>query len=123
MTRATFLFAVAVTAVAVAARHPAVAQNVIAQHRCTTQYQGMPINGVLSVERWSHHDTHRVYGQFQDARGTLYELEVFTNQPGGVGGMWVNHARHRETRIHLQMVSNGFVVQMEDGGVVQFVCR
>jgi hypothetical protein len=32
-------------------------------------------------------------------------------------------ARHRETRIHLQLVGNGFIVRTEDGAAVRFTCR
>ena len=101
----------------------AVAQAVLARQRCQTMFQGTPIEGQIQIERWSYHDTHRIYGQFSNPAGTLIEMEVFTNQPGGVGGMWFNHARHRETRIYLQRVGGGFVVRTEDGAAAQFACR
>ena len=99
------------------------AQAVIARQQCQTTFQGTPIWGVMQVERWSYHDTHRVYGQFTNSAGTLIEMEVFTNQPGGVGGMWFNHAKHRETRIQIQQVGGGFVVRTEDGAAARFACR
>lgn len=102
---------------------PAGAQAIVARHRCSTTYQGVPYQGLVQVERWSYHDTHRIYGRFADPRGTLVELEVFTNQPGGVGGLWVNHARHRETRIHLQWTGRGYLLRTEDGGAAVLACR
>ncbi|MDJ0706706.1 MAG: hypothetical protein QNJ46_25835 [Leptolyngbyaceae cyanobacterium MO_188.B28] len=98
------------------------AQEVISQQQCRTNFQGSLIEGVLLVERWSYHDTHRVYGRFHDSASNLIELEVFTNQPGGVGELWFNNARHRAARIDLRPTSNGFVVYAEDGNVAQFQC-
>lgn len=99
------------------------AQTIIAQKHCATNFQGNPIRGMMQVERWDYYDTHRIYGQFQDGAGNLIELEVMTNQPGGVGGLWFNHARHRETHIDLRIVGDGFVLRTEDGAVAQFVCQ
>lgn len=99
------------------------AQAIVARQRCYTMYQGVPYQGSMQIERWDHHGTHRVYGRFSDPAGTLVEMEVFTNQPAGMGGLWFNHARHRETRILLQQAGGGYLVQTEDGGVAQLACR
>jgi hypothetical protein len=98
------------------------AQQIVSRQQCATNVNGSPVRGVVQIERWDYHDTHRFYGQFSDAYGTLIELEVFTNQPQGVGGMWYNHARHRETRIHVQQVQGGYVVTTEDGVVSRLAC-
>jgi hypothetical protein len=101
----------------------AAAQAIVARQRCQTTFQGVPYQGLMQIERWSHHGTHRVYGRFHDPAGTLVEMEVFTNQPAGVGGLWVNYARHRETRIHLQRAGNGYLVRTEDGAATRLACR
>ena len=76
----------------------------------------------MRVERLMYYDTHRIYGQFRDQRGNLIEFEILTNQPGGVGGMWVNNARHREVRIQLQMLNDGFVVT-GPAGSARYFCQ
>jgi hypothetical protein len=50
-------------------------------------------------------------------------MEVFTNQPAGMGGLWFNHARHRETRILLQRSGSGYLVRSEDGAAARLACR
>ena len=61
------------------------------------------------IEWLAYSKTHRVYGQFRDPSGNLIEFEVITNQPGGVGGMWFNNARHRE--VHIELVFEVIVVE------------
>jgi hypothetical protein len=101
----------------------AVAQRVIARQQCQTVYQGQLVRGILQIEQWDYHGTHRIYGQFRTASSDLVELEVFTNQPGGVGGMWFNHARHREIHVRVQLFNNGFTVSDESGNFARYTCR
>jgi hypothetical protein len=101
----------------------ALAQRVIARQQCQTVYQGQLVQGILQIEQWTYHDTHRIYGQFRTASGDLVELEVFTNQPGGVGGMWFNNARHREIHVRVQLLNNGFTVLDESGNFAQYACQ
>lgn len=100
-----------------------VAQNLLVQRRCQTNFQGQVWRGVMQIERLLYYDTNRIYGQFQDSLGNLAEFEVLTNQPGGVGGLWLNHARHRETRIQLQLLEDGFVVTAETGAAARYFCE
>jgi hypothetical protein len=100
-----------------------IAQQILWRGNCMTNFQGVQIRGVAQVERWISQDTHRIYGRFLHPNGTLIEFEVMTNQPGGVGGMWFNHARHREIRINLHMTGNGFAISDESGRAAQYLCR
>ena len=95
--------------------------QVLARRECHTNWQGQAVRGVMQVERLMYYDTHRIYGQFRDQSGNLIEFEILTNQPGGVGGMWFNNARHREVRIQLQMLNDGFVVT-GDAGSARYYC-
>ena len=102
---------------------PAEAQQVLARQTCVGSLGGVELSGTLVLERWSHARTFRYYGAFRDPAGNVYELEVFTgNLEGGVGGTWLNGMRHRETHINLRVFEGGFVVQTEDGIVVQYKC-
>jgi hypothetical protein len=100
------------------------AQTVIASEECETVYQGMLIRGALQLEDWTaYHGTYRLYGRFHDPLGNQYEFEVFTNQPqGGVGGLWVNGMRHRETHIQVIIQQGGFVIRSEDGITAAYRC-
>jgi hypothetical protein len=100
-----------------------VAQNILMQRQCYTNFQGQVWRGVMQIERLLYYDTNRIYGQFQDSYGNQAEFEVLTNQPGGVGGLWLNHARHRETRIQLQLLNDGFVVTAEGGAAARYFCK
>ncbi len=103
---------------------PSEAQEVLATRSCTGTYAGMELKGVLVLERWTHERTYRYYGRFQDPVGNVYELEVFTGYlEGGVGGTWVNGMAHRATYINLRVHQEGFVVQTEDGVVVEYRCE
>lgn len=106
---------------------PTLAQAVLAQQSCTGQYQGaagvIPLQGTVTFERWSHERTFRHYGQFQDAMGQVHEFEVFSGGEGGTGSVWTNGARHRENRIQLAPVQGGYMIQIEDGSVVQLQCQ
>jgi hypothetical protein len=100
------------------------AQAIPKERQCYTNFQGQVWRGFLRIERLLYDDTHRIYGHFQDSYGNLAEFEVLTNQPGGVGGLWLNHARHRETRIQLQLLNDGgFVVTAEGGVAARYFCK
>jgi hypothetical protein len=100
------------------------AQAIPKERQCYTNFQGQVWRGFLRIERLLYDDTHRIYGHFQDSYGNLAEFEVLTNQPGGVGGLWLNHARHRETRIQLQLLNDGgFVVTAEGGIAARYFCK
>lgn len=102
-------------------------QAVLAQQSCSGQYQGaagvIAVQGIVTFERWSHERTFRHYGQFQDAMGQVHEFEVFSGGEGGTGSVWTNGARHRESRIQLATVQGGYMIQIEDGSVVQLRCQ
>jgi hypothetical protein len=98
------------------------ATELLLQAECRGSYQGNPMGGTLTVERWSYHGTHRIFGAFRDGSGNLLNFEVDTNQPGGWGEVWVNHARHRGERVLIELVNDGFVAHPESGGSARFVC-
>ena len=100
-----------------------VAQNIFIKRQCYTNFQGQVWHGVMQIERLLYYDTNRIYGQFWDSYGNRAEFEVLTNQPGGVGGLWLNHARHREPRIQLQFLNDGFVVTAEGGAAARYFCK
>ena len=114
-------------AIAVAGSSASFAQAVLAQQSCTGQYQGaagkIPLQGTVTLERWSHEGAFRHYGQLQDGMGQVHEFEVFSGGEGGVGSVWTNGARHRESRIQLSVVQGGYVIQIEDGSVAQLQCQ
>ena len=100
-----------------------VAAQVMAQRECETNWQGQVIRGVMQVEWLPYSQTHRIYGQFRDPPGNLIEFEVITNQPGGVGGMWFNNARHREIHIELVMLSDRVFDIRGPAGTARYMCR
>jgi hypothetical protein len=100
----------------------AVAQ-VLVQRECQTTWQGQLIRGVMQVEWLAYSQTHRVYGQFRDPPGNLIEFEVITNQPGGVGGMWFNNARHREVHIELVFLDERTFDIRGDAGTARYFCK
>ena len=101
------------------------AQPILGSQQCETVYQGVPVQGHIQLEDWTaYHGTHRLYGLFHDPAGNQYEFEVFTNQSqGGVGGLWVNNMRHRETHVQVQMHQGGFTIVSEDGASASYTCR
>lgn len=103
----------------------ALAQPVLASAECQTVYNGVLVKGRIQVEDWTaYHGTYRVYGLFFDPERNRYEFEVMTNQPeGGVGGLWVNGMRHRETHVQVQLYSTGFTIWSEDGARADYECR
>lgn len=99
------------------------AAQVVVQRECQTNWQGQAIRGVMQVEWLPYSQTHRIYGQFRDPAGTLIEFEVLTNQPGGVGGMWFNNARHREIHIELVMLDERTFDIRGEAGSARYFCR
>lgn len=100
----------------------AASAQTIYRGECRGSFQGVDYRGILAIERWDHHDTHLIFGEFRDGAGNLVNFEVHTNQPGGWGEVWVNHARHRGERILIELRQGGFVAQLESGGAARFVC-
>jgi hypothetical protein len=97
--------------------------QVLSQRQCQTTWQGQLIQGVVQVEWLPYSQTHRIYGQFRDPPGNLIEFEVITNQPGGVGGMWFNNARHREIHIELAILDERTFDIRGDAGTARYFCR
>ncbi len=100
-----------------------VAAQVVSQRECQTNWQGQVIRGVVQIEWLPYSQTNRIYGQFRDPPGNLIGFEVITYQPGGVGGMWFNHARHRETHIELVILNNQSFDIHGPAGTARYVCR
>lgn len=98
--------------------------QVILRKHCQTTWQGQRIQGSFQIERQAYFNVHSAYGNFRDEQNNLIEFEILTNQPQGVGGMWFNNARHRDVRIHWQMMPDGgFVITGEEGGSARYSCR
>ena len=116
------LVCVAALAFATSSGIDATAQ-VLVQRECQTNWQGQVIRGVMQIEWLPYSQTHRIYGQFHDPQGNLIEFEVITNQPGGVGGMWFNNARHREIHIRLELLNDRTFDIHGDAGTARYVCR
>ena len=77
----------------------------------------------MQVERLRIRKPIGIYGQFHDPQRNLIEFEIITNQPGGVGGMWFNNARHRETHIKLVVLNNQTFDIHGPAGSARYVCR
>ena len=99
------------------------AAQVLSQRECETNWQGQTIRGVTQIEWLPYSQTHRIYGRFFDPSNNLIEFEVLTNQPGGVGGMWFNNARHREIHIELVMLNERTFDIRGDAGTARYFCR
>ena len=112
---ASFLFAAAWATEATA--------QLLSQRQCQTTWQGKLIRGIVQVERLPYSQTNRIYGRFHDERRNLMEFEVITNQPGGVGGMWFNNARHRETHITLVVLDNRTFDIHGPAGTARYACK
>ncbi len=97
--------------------------QLLSQRQCQTTWQGQVIRGVVQVERLPYSQTNRIYGQFHDAQRNLMEFEVITDQPGGVGGMWFNNARHRETHITLVVLDNQTFDIHGPAGTARYACK
>jgi hypothetical protein len=123
MVHRTFSLVYAVAFVLCATFSSGTAAQILAQRECQTNWQGQVIRGVMQIEWLPYSQTHRIYGQFRDPPGNLIEFEVITNQPGGVGGMWFNNARHREIHIELVMLNDRTFDIRGDAGTARYVCR
>ena len=99
------------------------AAQVLAQRPCRTVWQGQEVRGVMRIEWLPYSGVYRISGQFHDPARNLIEFEVDTNQPGGVGGMWFNNARHREARIHLQMLNDRTFDVSGEAGTARYFCQ
>jgi len=85
--------------------------------------QELTLSGVITLERWVSVGSYRYYGRFLDPAENVYEFEVFTGRlDGGVGGLWLNGMRHRETFINLAVDQEGFMLRGEDGTTAAFGC-
>lgn len=101
----------------------ATAQN-SARYTCNGQFAGTPLRGQLLVEYLAYSQTYGYYGTMFDAGGTRYDFEVISNQNGGVGGAWVNGARHRESRIEMRYSGHNMaIVNLDTGQRGNFVCQ
>ena len=99
------------------------AQN-SARYMCNGQFAGTPLQGQLLVEYLAYSQTYGYYGTLFDAGGTRYDFEVISNQNGGVGGAWINGARHRESRIEMRYSGNNMaIVNLDTGQNGSFICR
>lgn len=99
------------------------ARQVMAQAQCQTTYNGVRYAGVYVKEYWSYHHTFRHYGRFQNAKRQLVEFEVFSGGDQGVGGLWINSARHREVKVHFQAFRGGFRLKAGSNQVAIYNCR
>ncbi len=102
---------------------PAGAQN-SAQYHCNGQFGGTPLQGQLLVQYLAYSQTYGYYGTFYDAARTRYDFEVISNQNGGVGGAWINGARHRESHIEMRYSGNQmYIVDLDTGQNGSFLCN
>lgn len=102
---------------------PALAQN-SAQYRCSGQFTGVPLSGQLLVQYLAYSQTYGYYGTLFDTSGTRYDFEVISNQNGGVGGAWMNGARHRESRIEMRYSGNQMMIaNLDTGQSGSFICK
>jgi len=99
---------------------PAAANGMQAQ--CQGVYGGVPFTGVLSVTRVMTARAWEIRGVFTDPARQRYDFEVLTPYDGGTGGLWVNHMRHREQHVHVQLFQGGFDLRLENGQTVRFSC-
>jgi len=110
-------------ALALALAAPALAQKLLGRAACEGRLDGQPLTGEYRKEYWSHYDTYRHAGTFTDPRGNRYDFAVFTASDQGVGGAWMNHMKHRETRVFFRADPGGFILRDETGQVLRFTCK
>ena len=111
------------TAVSAGCSNFAVAQQLVAEKHCRTIYEGQLIQGLLKIEYWNSSGNYQISGQFSDPRQNLIEFNIESNRLGGVGRLWINHARQTEKWIRLEFVGKGFVAQDESGNIAQYECN
>ncbi|MEO0359860.1 MAG: hypothetical protein AAF322_02065 [Pseudomonadota bacterium] len=99
---------------------PALAES---RHVCKGSFAGVGLEGVMRrtwlprAEVWSY------TGAFAGSDGARYDFEVNTNRASGVGGAWRNHARHRESRIRIDLHNGGFwLTETDTGRQGRFAC-
>lgn len=91
---------------------------------CEGTFAGFPLTGHFKVDYWPRSGTYSHTGVFEDRQGNRYDLEVISNQNGGVGSVWRNRERHRESRIEMRYSGNQFVIaDLDNGGSGQFFCK
>lgn len=102
---------------------PVAAQNNALYH-CNGKFAGLPLQGQLLVQYLTYSRTYGYYGTFFDGGGTRFDFEVISNQNGGVGGAWVNGARHRESRIEMRYAGNQMRINnLDTGQSGAFICN
>lgn len=91
---------------------------------CTGAFAGVRMEGGLKVDYWPRSDTYQHHAVFFDAYGNRYDVEVVSNQNGGVGGAWQNGARHREMHIEMRYFGKRIVIREIHGQRSgQFTCQ
>lgn len=114
--------AAAAIAAALAFATPADAQQ-NARYVCQGAFAGMGMEGVLNRVWQTRSEIWSYEGAFAGADGARYDFEVMTNGASGVGGAWVNHARHRESHVRLDLSSGGFsLTETTTGRRGSFTC-
>lgn len=94
-----------------------------ARYICQGAFAGMGMEGVLNRVWQARSEIWSYEGVFAGADGARYDFEVMTNGASGVGGAWVNHARHRESHIRLDLSSGGFsLTETATGRRGSFTC-
>lgn len=81
---------------------PQVSAQSVYQGYCTGSFDGVPLQGVFKVDYYPRSNTYNHHAVFRDQAGNRYDIEVISNQNGGVGGAWQNGARHREMKIEMR---------------------
>ena len=82
---------------------------------CAGAFAGVRMEGGLKVEYWPLSDTYQHHAVFFDANGNRYDVEVVSNQNGGVGGAWQNGARHREMHIEMRYQGKRLAIRELNG--------
>lgn len=91
---------------------------------CAGAFDGVRMEGGLQVDYWPHSDTYQHHAVFFDANGNRYDVEVVSNQNGGVGGAWLNGARHREMQIEMRYHGKQLAIRELHGHRSgQFICQ
>ncbi|WP_298838707.1 hypothetical protein [uncultured Roseobacter sp.] len=101
-----------------------VAAQSVYQGYCRGSFDGVPLEGVFKVDYYPRSDTYNHHAVFRDQAGNRYDIEVISNQNGGVGGAWQNGARHREMKIEMRYSGNSlFIRELYGASGGQFTCN
>lgn len=93
------------------------------QTRCEGAYEGLQLNGVLSVGRTDSAAPWRISGAFTDQnRQNRYEFEVMTHHAGGIGGFWLNGDRQKQRYAYVRLMQAGFAIRLDSGQSAEFRC-